>query len=300
MEYRFSSAIASFCGKTDLFTAMRMVREAGYDSLDFPFSVYSVGYQPPMLQENWKNWIKSVRDFAQSIGLSITQGHAAWLQDIPSDFTYVPPEELYFRTLEAASLLGCKHVIFHPVRLRERVENTTVRQRIHDWNVRWFHELIPAAEKFDVYINLENTFDSHNLQKSGDPLHAYTTGEDMLALLRDLSSDRVRLCLDTGHANNAGQDIPTMIRMFRSDLATVHLNDNFGYRGEGFSDLHLFPGEGNINWVEVIHALKDIRFRGVMNIEPIADLPALADPERQVRLSEGLEKLRSMLSVSKW
>lgn len=299
MEYRFSSAIASFCGKTDLFTAMTMVREAGYDSLDFPFSVYSVGYKPPLLQEDWKSWIRSVRDHAEGLGLIIHQGHAAWLQDIPSDFTYVAPEELYFRTLEAASILGCKHVIFHPVRLRERVENLSVRQRIHDWNVRWFHELIPAAEKFDVYINLENTFDSHNLQKSGDPLHAYTTGEDMLNLLRDLSSDRIRLCLDTGHANNAGQDIPAMIRMFRSDLATVHLNDNFGYRGEGFSDLHLFPGEGCIQWREVLKALKDIRFRGVMNIEPIAELPSLTDAQRQVRLREGLANLRSMLNVSK-
>ena len=267
--------------------------------MDFPFSVYSVGYKPPLLQEDWKSWIRSVRDHAEGLGLIIHQGHAAWLQDIPSDFTYVSPEELYFRTLEAASILGCKHVIFHPVRLRERVENLSVRQRIHDWNVRWFHELIPAAEKFDVYINLENTFDSHNLQKTGDPLHAYTTGEDMLNLLRDLSSDRIRLCLDTGHANNAGQDIPAMIRMFRSDLATVHLNDNFGYRGEGFSDLHLFPGEGNIHWQEVIKALKDVRFRGIMNIEPIAELPSLTDAQRQVRLREGLANLRSMLNVSK-
>lgn len=300
MEYRFSSAIASFCGKTDLFTAMKLVREAGYDSLDFPFSVYSVGYEPPLLREDWKSWVKSIRDYAQQLGLTITQGHAAWLQDIPFDFSYVPPEELYFRTLEAASIMGCKHVIFHPVRLRERVENFSVRQRIHDWNVRWFHELIPAAEKFDVYINLENTFDSHNLQKAGDPPHAYTTGEDMIALLRDLSSDRIRLCLDTGHANNAGQDIPAMIRMFRSDLATVHLNDNFGYRGEDFSDLHLFPGEGNIAWNEVLSALQEIRFRGVMNIEPIAQLPSLTDPQRQMRLAEGLEKLQSLLDVSFW
>lgn len=295
MDYRFGSAIASFCGKTDLLTAMAIVKEAGYDNLDFPFSVYSVGFNPPLLQENWKSWVRSVRDYATQLDLCITQCHAAWLQDIPSDFSYVPPEELYFRTLEAASILGCKHVIFHPVRLRERVDSMTVRQRIHDWNVRWFHELIPAAEKFDVYINLENTFDSHHLQKPGDPPHPYTVGEDMVALLRDLSSDRIRLCLDTGHANNAGQDIAAMIRMFRSDLATVHLNDNFGYQKDTFSDLHLYPGEGNIPWKDVLQALREIRFRGVMNIEPIGKLPDLSDRERQISLKEGLEKLRSML-----
>ena len=298
MEYRFSSAIASFCGKTDLYTAMSLVKNAGYDCLDFPFSVYSVGYQPPLLQENWKSWAKSIRRQADELGLTIPQGHAAWLQDIPSDFTYVPPEELYFRTIEAASILGCKHVIFHPVRLRERVDSFAVRQRIHDWNVRWFHELIPAAEKFDVYINLENTFDSHHLQKAGDPPHPYTVGEDMVALLRDLASDRVRLCLDTGHANNAGQDIPAMIRLFRSDLATVHLNDNFGPQKEGFADLHLYPGEGNISWESIVDALKEIRFRGTMNIEPIGKLPQLSDYDRQLSLQDGLKKLRSILKIS--
>ena len=298
MEYRFGSAIASFCGKTDLFTAMTLVRDAGYDCLDFPFSVYSVGYQAPLLQEDWKTWIKSVQQYAVKLGLTITQGHAPWLQDIPSDFSYVPPEELYFRTLEAAHILGCKHVIFHPVRLRERVDSVTVRQRIHDWNVRWFHELIPAAEKFDVYINLENTFDSHHLQKEGDPPHPYTIGEDMIRLLRDLASDRIRLCLDTGHANNAGQNIPEMIRMFRSDLATVHLNDNFGYQKDSFSDLHLYPGEGSVPWDQVLQALRDIRFRGVMNIEPIGKLPLLSDMERGSSLAEGLNRLRFLLKVT--
>ena len=292
MEYRFSSAVASFCEKTDIFTAMTLVRDAGFDSLDFPFGVYSIGYEPPLMQDSWKTWIKEIRQKAQDLGLEITQGHAAWLQDIPSDFHYVSPEELYFRTIEAASILGCKHVIFHPIRLRERVDSLTVRQRIHDWNVRWFHELIPAAEKFDVYINLENTFDSHRLQKPGDPLHPYTTAEDMIALVRDLASDRIRICLDTGHANNAGQDIPQMIRAFRSDLATVHLNDNFGFLREGFSDLHLFPGEGNICWPPIFTALREIRFRGIMNIEPIADLPVLSNSERLVRLVDGLTKLK--------
>ena len=299
MDHQFSSAIASFCGKTDIYTAMTLVRDAGYQGLDFPFSVYSVGYCPPLLQEDWKNWIKGIKLFGEKLGLSFVQGHAAWLQDIPSDFTYVPPGELYFRTLEAASILGCKHVIFHPVRLRERVDNLSVRVRIHDWNIRWFHELIPAAEKYDVYINLENTFDSHHLQRAGDPPHPYTTGEDMMALLRDLASDRIRLCLDTGHANNAGQDIPSMIRLFRSDLATVHLNDNFGFRDTGFSDLHLFPGEGNIPWGSVFGALDDIRFRGVLNIEPIADLPNMSDAERRKALSMGLVGLKKMLHITK-
>ncbi len=296
MSYTYSSAIASFCWKTGLEAAMALVKNAGYDSLDLPFSVYSVGFQPPMLREDWKSWVRSVLELSRRYGLPVTQSHAAWLQDIPSDFQYSSPSDLYHRTLEAASMLGCKHVIFHPVRLRERIESQAVRDRIHDWNVRWFHELIRTAENCDVYINLENTFDSHNYQKAGDPPYPYTVAEDMLRLLRELDSDRIRLCLDTGHANNSAQDIPAMIRAFRSDLATVHLNDNFGRRGKDFADLHLFPGKGTIQWGPILSALKDIRFRGVMNIEPIDALPDVNDLERRELLASGKVALERLLS----
>lgn len=297
MEYKYSSAIASFCWKTGLETAMGLVKNAGYDSLDFPFSVYSVGFQAPLLQDNWKSWLRSVKALSQQLELPITQGHAAWLQDIPSDFHYVSPGELYHRSIEAAGILGCKHLIFHPVRLRERIDSQSLRDRIHDWNVRWFHELIRTAENYDVYINLENTFDSHNYQKAGDPPYPYTTAEDMLRLLRELDSDRVRLCLDTGHANNSSRDIPAMIRAFRSDLATIHLNDNYGRRGMEFEDLHLFPGKGFIQWQPIFQALKDIRFRGTMNIEPIDVLPNANNQERGRLLREGREELKALLQV---
>jgi hypothetical protein len=84
-----------------------------------------------------------------------------------------------------------------------------------------------------------------------------------------------------------------MIRSFRSNLATVHLNDNFGISKNGFSDLHLFPGEGSLLWEPIFRALKEIRFSGVMNVEPIANLPHMMDAQRQTRLADGLNKLSS-------
>ena len=40
-----SSAMASFCLETTVEDAMQTVRDAGFDSLDFPLSVYS---RPPV------------------------------------------------------------------------------------------------------------------------------------------------------------------------------------------------------------------------------------------------------------
>ena len=297
MKYEFSTAISSFCAITGLSSAMAQVKAAGYDSFDFPFSVYSVGFQAPMVQQDWRSFLRSVKELCRQLDLPVSQGHAPWLQDIPSDFRYVSPDELYHRCIEAAAYLGCKHLIFHPVRLRERIDSLSLKERIHDWNVRWFHELVRTAENYDVYINLENTFDSHFVQKAGDPSYPYTTGEDMLRLLRDIGSDRIRLCLDTGHANNSHRDIPAMIYSMKGELATLHLNDNFGLKEGSFSDIHLFPGKGQISWAPIMKALQDISYKGIYNIEPIDSLPRADDGERIRLLAHGREKLKEMLSL---
>lgn len=143
-------------------------------------------------------------------------------------------------------------------------------------------------------LNLENTFDSHRVQLPGDPPYPYTEAEDMLRLLRDLDDPLVRLCLDTGHANIAGQDIPAMVRAFGKNLETVHLNDNYGQLSPIYADLHLFPGYGHIAWSEVFAALREADFRGVLNIEPIAELPRMSPEVRFIQLRAAADTLRTL------
>ena len=295
MQYRISTSIASICRNLTVEKAMGMVGEAGFEAVDFPFSVYSTGENAPMKREAWHSWVREVAELSRTLGLPITQAHATWEQGIPADFRYEPPHEIYYRTMEACRMVGCRHLIFHPVRQLERVDSLSMRRRIHDWNVRWFHDLVGAAEQFNVIINLENTFDSHHVQKPGDPPYPYTTTRDMLELLHDIGSARVQLCLDTGHANISAQDIPAMIRAYRGELATVHLNDNYGRIGPVYEDLHLFPGYGRIEWREVFRALREIRFSGVMNIEPIGELKHISDPVRKIQLRAAADILQTML-----
>lgn len=297
MNEFISSAMASFCRDQSPEHAMMMVKQAGFDGLDFPFSVYSSGFHAPMLREDWRSWVRGVAEISRNLNLPIVQAHAPWDQNIGEGFTYERPQEIYYRVMEACHMLGCRHLIFHPLRQPDRVDSLNMKQRIHDYNVRWFYELIPAAEKFDIVINLENTFDSHHTQKPGDLPYPYTTAADMLALQRDIGSSRVKLCLDTGHANIAGQDIPAMIRAFRSDLATVHLNDNYGAIGPVYEDLHLFPGYGRICWKSVLAALKEVGFRGSMNIEPIGELKRVPASVRRIQLRAAAQTLREFIEL---
>ena len=144
---------------------MQTVRDAGFDSLDFPLSVYSRPQDAPLRGDDWRQWARGVRRTADRIGLPITQAHASWEQAIPDDLHYESPYEIYERTMEACAILGCRQLIFHPVLYLHRMPDRSLWPRIHDWNVRWFHELLPLAEKFDIVINLENTFDYRHLQQ---------------------------------------------------------------------------------------------------------------------------------------
>ena len=80
-----SSAMASFCLETTVEDAMQTVRDAGFDSLDFPLSVYSRPQDAPLRGDDWRQWARGVRRTADRIGLPITQAHASWEQAIPDD-----------------------------------------------------------------------------------------------------------------------------------------------------------------------------------------------------------------------
>jgi len=295
MQYKISTSISTLCKVMSLTDSMNMAKAAGFDSVDFPFSVYSADPGTPLLGSDWRQWVRELAKLSNDIGLPITQAHANWVQAIPDDFHYVRPMEVYYRTIEACATVGCGQLVFHPLRQPDRVDSLSMRQRIHDYNVRWFHDLVASAEQFGVVINPENTFDSHLVQKAGDLPYPYTTAQDMLALVHDVGSRWIQVCLDTGHANISCQDVPAMIRCFRGDLATLHLNDNYGPIGSIYPDLHLFPGYGRLDWTEIFSALQEIGFRGVINIEPIGELKRINSALRLIQLRAAADSLRAML-----
>ena len=289
---KYTSAMAHFCKTTTVFDAMQTIRDAGFDGLDFPISVYSRPLDSPLRKDDWRQWTREVRRFSDRIGLPVLQAHASWEQTVAEDFHFEPPYEIYARTMEACHILGCRNLVFHPVLYLFRVRGEGRKERLHEWNVQWFRALLPLAEKFDLVIELENMFDYRHVQLPGDPAFPYTSAEDMLALCDWLNSDRVRICLDTGHANIAGQDVPAMIRRYGDRLAVLHLNDNFGKIEPVFEDLHLFPGYGLLDWEAIFSALHEIRYDGTVNMEPVAQLDRMPPELRVLQLRTALEILR--------
>lgn len=258
-------------GKVEsLETTLEIMAEAGYNTVDFWLYVYSEKGEGPLRQENWREWVCHAKKAMENCGIVPGQCHCRWQEnyDFSEKITLEPPEEIYHRSIEACHELNCRRLIFHPLYYLKPIHDEKLRRAILDANVEWFRALLPTAEKFDVEIHLENTFDFKHVQEKGDPEFMCVSAREMLYMADKLNHPLVRLCLDTGHANIAHQDVPAMIREMGDKLGSVHLNDNLGLIGPIYEDLHMFPGYGDLDWDAIFAALKEIGYRGTLNMEP--------------------------------
>ncbi len=295
-----SSAMASFCKTTTVFDAMQTIKAAGFDGLDFCLSVYSRPLDSPLRQASWREWIKAVRQKADALALPIVQAHASWEQPIPQDLHYESPYPIYARTFAACHALGCHKLVFHPVLYLYPIPSAHLYAPIHEFNVRWFRELLPLAQRYEITIEIENTFDYRHVQQPDDPPFTYTAAEDMLHLVRAIDSPWVKLCLDTGHANISGQDVPRMIHQYGKWLDCLHLNDNYGKISGVYEDLHLFPGSGRLDWPAIFQALRQEGFGGALNLEIVAELPRVSPAVRLRQLRAGREVTELLARQAGW
>lgn len=84
----------------------------------------------------------------------------------------------------------------------------------------------------------------------------------MLQLIEKIGSKYIGICLDTSHANVSKVNIKEFIKTAKGKIYATHISDNLGE-----NDDHLFPFSGKINWEEVMDALDEINFDGILNFE---------------------------------
>ena len=118
-----------------------------------------------------------------------------------------------------------------------------------DTKIDMLRKLCTKADEYDIRLCLENTAENVRLM------------EILFEYVPDLW-----FCLDIGHANLWNNHPVDFIDVFSSRLCHVHIHDNHG----GFSgeiDLHLAPGEGNIDFSEIFSALNSIQYSELMTFE---------------------------------
>ena len=244
--------------------ACEKIKKIGYDCLDY--SLFGGWATPSEIfsrpRQEWVNFFKEERKIIENEGLSVSQTHATYRSDFDPDhlheFTPMVVEQLK-KEIEATAILGCKHIIIHPINLAILSTN---KDKDLEVNIREFSKLTPTLKEFGVKNCVEDMF-------TWDPLRARacatgcSTDLDMVKYIDGMNDrDAYCACLDTGHMLIHSIDPARAVRTLGDRLEVLHVHDN-----NGLSDQHLPIGFGITNWKELVKALKEINYKGVFSLE---------------------------------
>ena len=238
----------------------RMMKQAGFSGVDFSLCR---DQETPEKQLS-PAWMEDVRLRAASLkaeGLEIAQSHLPYVGShiqLPGGSGYDVFEAFalpgLLRSLEACGEIGCGLAVIHPY------FHPTDGEATREGNLRLIEKLMPSLEKYDVKLALENIWGMGYIDVG------VSVGEDIMALIETVGSERVGACIDTGHANIFRLDIAAMARLYGKKLFALHINGNAG------QDEHVIPYSMS-GWCERMDfhafsaALREIGFTGYYNLE---------------------------------
>lgn len=248
--------------------AERMKRH-GFDSVDFDWYANTenelyLGRTEAEFIENTKAWKKKFDD----AGYTVHQIHGPWR--MPEDETEEKRAERFekmSKCLLACSVFGVKYMAIHPIMPFGVEKHTPDEEReLYRINKDFFTRLAAVGEWYGVTVCLEN------MPFPSFPLASVTA---ILALVKEIDSPYLRMCLDTGHANIVPPAAAESVRILGKEyLKIMHVHDNMGV-----NDTHHNPYDGTIDWEDFSAALKEIGFDGVMSLE--TSMKAKYDSEEQ-------------------
>jgi len=166
--------------------------------------------------------------------------------------------------IEGASELDGKVVVVHPGYVPPLWSNYI--EEIRDNNYSTLIEILEVAEDHKIMIGLENMPYYSGMGILG------TTLEDIKGMVEGIDSKYLGITFDIGHAhtvvcNNVSkcktlEDFIYQLDRIGRGIVHVHCHDN-----RGKVDEHLKLGDGNIDFLRVFKALKDIGYSDIITFE---------------------------------
>jgi len=241
-------------------TAVRMIKEAGFDAFDYSFCYMLDQPWNDSLDDNYLEKAYELKKYADSIGIECNQAHA------PLDFRHTDSISLddmkyrrNVRAIEVASVLGAKSIVIHP--LGSILKSNDHNLDYFEYNTMYLRSYIPYCEKFKMHISVENLNTSKDGKALGIP--GLTTPDEISGWVKSLGSEWFNICLDTGHSAITGIEPEDMIRGIGGEMIkAVHIHDN-----DRLGDRHQLPYRGELNWENVAKALRDINYEGDFTLE---------------------------------
>lgn len=258
-----------FQQKYGMLEALKIAKEIGADAVDIGLwwldyrnkdSIYSKSDD-----EIWTYFTEAGKK-AKQLGIEISQTHGRMrgYQNNPQEDMEV--RENARRDCMTTAALGAQVCVMHGA--STNVLGLDVKaEQMRKINFDMFCDILCFAKTNNVQIATETLGDA---PKFGCCSFFGDIGEFVESYQRicavENNAKYFSVCVDTGHCNKAVKyNQPSSgdtIRRLGSSVSVLHLNDN-----DGMTDQHKLPLGGNIDWKDVLAALKEINYNGVYNLE---------------------------------
>jgi len=207
-------------------------------------------YFPPHLLDKWpEDEFKSLAKELKQHNLKITF-HAPFYDLSPGAMDTKVRQATQERLTQVFALVS----LFNPIAIVAHLayDDRVYRNHKEEWfknSLETWQKFIPLAEKHQVYLNLENVFES-------EP-------EIFLHLFENLASPFIGICFDLGHVYAF---TPTNLKDWEiifPYIKQIHLHDNHKHIDE-----HLGLGKGNIDFLSLFSLLKRYELYPILTLEP--------------------------------
>ena len=270
-------------GDDDPESAFRFLKECGFEAVDFNLSMHLPTDQIRIGQvhgffdgetDSLVDYYRPVKAAADKYGIAFAQAHGPFpltVKGHPEVHTYLLT--VVEKMCAICQMLECPILVVHPI---------VVADRKQEWelNLAMYRKLMPAAKKYGVKICLENMFATQNVHKIA---RACSNMDDVCRYIDTLNAEAGEplfgFCYDVGHANLTSNDIHEDLKTLGSRLTALHIHGN-----DAMKDLHQIPylarttkKEFATDWEGFLEGLRDIGYRGTLNLESAGSLMGLPE-----------------------
>ncbi|MBQ8409932.1 MAG: sugar phosphate isomerase/epimerase [Clostridia bacterium] len=190
---------------------------------------------------------RAFAEFLKENDFDMTQGHLWLYAKICTEQGAI--EKLY-KWIDLYEAIGIRNMVLHCDVLafdESRYEECAAK------NIEKLKIVAEYIKDKDITICLENL----------GPQYVITNVDRINYIIDQVGSDKLGICLDTGHLHLNGKSQREYILKAGKRLRAIHIADN-----EGKWDQHLMPfSGGHINFSEVVSALREIGYDGLFNLE---------------------------------
>jgi protein FrlC len=264
MKYAFNTwAYSSFpvwLPAYPLDEAIRRIAEIGYDGVEIGCAAPHAwpAYLPAKRRAELRNLLNACG--LQAVSLLATPGGGPGLN--PASPLVEEREATVYCYKEVVDLaldLGAEKVLY----IAGWQIFGTNRQQAWDWSSSCLERIASYAGEKGITVVVEPTPAATNLIETAD---------DALELMRSVRLSNVKVMFDTLHALYRNEISADYVRTMGKDLVHVHVSDKD----------RVLPGEGRVDWVGLMRALKDCEFEGYITMEIGLD-SRLSNPDHIAR-----------------